>query len=64
MKNKLERIKEELQATADYIAQLEIELGEISLEKDTFKTSALEKKIAKEYAYYNGLKYALEIIEN
>ena len=33
-------------------------------EKDTFKTSALEKKIAKEYAYYNGLKYALEIIEN
>ena len=64
MKNKVKRIKEELQATADYIAQLEIELGEISIEKDTFKATEIEKKIAKEYAYYNGLKYALEIIEN
>lgn len=64
MKNKLKRIKEELQATADYIAQLEIELGEISIEKDSFKAMEFEKKIAKEYAYYNGLKYALEIMEN
>lgn len=64
MKNKLKRIKEELQATADYIAQLEIELGEISIKKDSFKAMELEKKITKEYAYYNGLKYALEIMEN
>lgn len=64
MKNKLKRIKEELQATAEYIAQLEIELGEISIEKDIFKATKLEKKIAKEYAYYNGLKYALEIMES
>lgn len=63
MKNKIKHIKEEMEATYDYIALLEIELGELSLEKDTSKISAIERKITKEYGYYNGLKYALETIK-